>query len=171
MLRKAEKGDLTALFEIGRAARAYMASTGNPDQWQAGYPDVYLEEDIEKGQLYVLTDEQDRPHAFFAFILGEEPAYAAIDGAWLNDRPYGTIHRLGSDGTMKGVFAQCLDFCKTLSPDIRADTHEKNLTMRHLLEKHGFVRCGTVNLELREGDTRRIAYQYVPRQVEGNGEV
>ena len=147
-----------------------MASTGNPDQWQAGYPDLCLEEDMEKGQLYVLTDEGDRPHAFFAFILGKEPAYAAIDGAWLNDRPYGTIHRLGSDGTMKGVFTQCLDFCKTISPDIRADTHEKNLTMRHLLEKHGFVRCGTVNLELREGDTRRIAYQYVPQYATENGE-
>ena len=171
MLRKAEKGDLPLLFEIGRAARAYMASSGNPDQWQAGYPDVYLEEDIEKGQLYVLTDGDGHPHAFFAFILGEEPAYNAIDGAWLNDRPYGTIHRLGSDGTIKGVFAQCLDFCKTLSLDIRADTHEKNLTMRHLLEKHGFVRCGTVNLELREGDTRRVAYQYIPQHATKNGGV
>ena len=171
MLRKAEKEDLPALFEIGRAARAYMASTGNPDQWQEGYPDLCLEEDIEKGQLYVLTDEQGSLHAFFAFVLGEDPSYTAIDGAWLNDRPYGTIHRLGSDGTMKGVFAQCLDFCKTLSPDIRADTHEKNLTMRHLLEKHGFVQCGTVNLELREGDTRRIAYQYAPQHATENGEI
>ena len=171
MLRKAEKEDLPALFEIGRAARTYMAATGNPDQWQEGYPDLCLAEDIEKGQLYVLTDEQGRPHAFFAFVLGEDPAYTDIDGAWLNDRPYGTIHRLGSDGTIKGVFIQCLDFCKTLSPDIRADTHEKNLTMRHLLEKHGFVRCGTVNLEMREGDTLRIAYQYAPQHATGNGEI
>ena len=32
--------------------------------------------------------------------------------------------------------------------------------MRHLLEKHGFVYCGVVNLDKKEGDTLRVAYQY-----------
>ena len=99
-------------------------------------------------------------HAFFAFILGNDPSYAVIDGAWLNDRPYGTIHRLASDGTVMGVFSQCMACCKTICPDIRADTHERNATMRHLLEKHGFVYCGVVNLDKKEGDTLRVAYQY-----------
>lgn len=159
MIRKAEKADLPALFEIARLARAYMVRTGNPNQWDSGYPDLYLEEDIEEGHLYVLADESGTPHAFFAFILGDEPSYAAIDGVWLNDKPYGTIHRIAGDGTVKGIFAQCLEFCRKICPNIRADTHADNKTMRHLLEKHGFLRCGTVNLDLREGDTLRIAYQ------------
>lgn len=159
MIRRAERADLPALLAVAAAARAYMARTGNPGQWEAGYPDLCLEEDIARGRLYVLTDGEGAPHAFFALLLGEEPGYAAIDGAWANDRPYGTIHRLASDGALRGVFAQCLEFCLGICPNLRADTHENNGTMRHLLEKHGFVRCGTVNLDLREGDTLRIAYQ------------
>ncbi len=159
MIRRAEKADLPALCEIARLARAYMARTGNPNQWDSGYPDLYLEKDIGQGQLYVLADEEGVPHAFFAYVLGPDPSYANIDGAWFNDRPYGTIHRIASDRTVKGVFAQCLDFCADICPNIRADTHADNQIMRHLLEKHGFLCCGTVNLDLREGDTLRIAYQ------------
>lgn len=159
MIRKAERADLPALLTIAEAARAYMARTGNPNQWGGGYPDLYLEEDIALGRLYVLTDGAGAPHAFFALLLGEEPSYAAIHGAWLNARPYGTIHRMASDGALHGVFARCLEFCLDVCPNLRADTHADNATMRHLLEKYGFVRCGTVNLDLREGDTLRIAYQ------------
>lgn len=160
MIRRATRADLPALFQISRTARTYMKGSGNATQWEPGYPDSYLEQDIEKGDLYVLCGEDEAPHAFFAFLLGEDPSYAVIDGAWLNDRPYGTIHRLASDGTVKGVFSQCMAYCKTICPDIRADTHEKNATMRHLLEKQGFVYCGVVNLDKKEGDTLRVGYQY-----------
>ncbi len=40
----------------------------------------------------------------FAFILGEDPTYQQIDGAWLNDQPYGTIHRIAGNGKIKGTF-------------------------------------------------------------------
>ena len=160
MIRKAIRADLPALFQISLTARAYMEKSGNTTQWEPGYPDNYLEGDIAKGDLYVLCGADGAPHAFFAFILGNDPSYAVIDGAWLNDRPYGTIHRLASDGTVMGVFSQCMACCKTICPDIRADTHERNATMRHLLEKHGFVYCGVVNLDKKEGDTLRVAYQY-----------
>ena len=160
MVRKAKMGDMPDLLRIYDAARVFMAEHGNPTQWGDGYPiPEQLEEDIRRDRLYVVCDRQDIPHGAFAYILGEEPAYEAIDGAWPNDRPYGTIHRLAGDGTMPGIFAQCLDFCTEICPNIRADTHLNNLPMRHLLEKHGFVRCGMVNLELHEGDTLRIAYQ------------
>lgn len=162
MIRKAQPSDLPLLYKIAKNARAFMARTGNPNQWQEGYPDAYLREDIASEQLYVLTDEGGAVHAFFAFVLGDEPSYSVIDGAWLNDRPYGTIHRIASDGEIKGVLGQCLTFCRGICPDIRADTHENNKIMRHLLEKYGFVQCGHINLDRQEGNTLRVAYQYDP---------
>lgn len=160
MIRKAVLTDLPVLFQIAKIARNYMCCSGNPTQWGDQYPDVYLSEDIEAEQLYVFTDDAGKVHAFFAFILGEDPSYGHIEGKWLNDEPYGTIHRIASDGKIKGVFGQCLSFCRNICPNIRADTHENNKTMRHLLEKYGFVLCGTVNLDKQEGDTLRVAYQY-----------
>lgn len=166
MIRRAEITDLPVLFQIAEIARSYMSRSGNPTQWGDGYPDVYLSKDINAGRLYVLTDGEGKVHAFFAFVLGEDPCYDHIEGAWLNDEPYGTIHRIASDGELQGVFQQCLTFCRSICPNIRADTHQNNKTMRHLLEKHGFTQCGTVNLDMQEGDTLRVAYQYsgIPKE-------
>lgn len=161
MIRKAKKEDLPRLAEIYDYARAFMASMGNASQWGDGYPlPCQLEEDIERDQLYVSCDEEDVPHGAFAFVLGDDPSYGVIDGAWLNDHAYGTIHRLAGDGASPGLFRACLDFCLGICPDIRADTHHNNKIMQHLLEKNGFVRCGEVNLDKKEGDSIRIAYQY-----------
>ncbi len=160
MIRRACQEDLPELLRIYAAARRFMAGHGNPTQWGDDYPDPdLLERDIELGHLYVVCGGDGVPHGAFAYILGEDPSYAAIDGAWLNDRPYGTIHRLAGDGELRGVFARCLDFCAEICPNIRADTHRNNAPMRHLLEKHGFTYCGIVNLDARDGDTLRLAYQ------------
>lgn len=161
MIRNATREDLPALLDIYAAARDYMRRTGNPTQWGDKYPAPdQLEADMARGELYVICGEDGAPHAAFALVAGEEPGYARIEGKWLRDRPYATIHRMGSDGTLHGCVDQCVAFCRRLAPDLRADTHENNKTVRHLLEKNGFVRCGIVNLDLREGDTRRVAYQY-----------
>ena len=160
MVRKAKKEDLPQIIQIYASARSYMARMGNPKQWGDGYPlPALLEEDVALGHLYVVCDEADKPHGVFAFPLGEEASYAVIDGAWLNDHPYGTIHRLAGDGTMPGIFKTCLEFCLSVIPDIRADTHYDNLVMQRLLETNGFVRCGEVHL-LKKEDNLRIAYQY-----------
>ena len=58
---------------------------------------------------------------------------------------------------MKGLFSQCLEFCRTICPEIRVDTHHDNRTMQHLAEKYGFQRCGIIYV--RDGSPR-IAYQY-----------
>lgn len=158
MIRKAVMTDLDAILQVYRVAKAYMAASGNPTQWEEGYPDCRLGQDMEKGNLYVLCGEDGAIHAAFAFVLGEEPDYAVIEeGSWTSSAPYGTIHRLGSDGSIKGVFAQCLNFCKEISPYIRADTHRDNKTMQHLLEKHGFVRRGIIHIY---DGSPRIAYEF-----------
>ena len=159
MIRLAETKDLDAVEQVYAAARAYMAASGNPHQWgDSGYPHRdLLEEDIEKKRLYVI-EEDGAVHAMFAFMFGDDPTYAYIeDGQWPNQKPYGTIHRIASDGQIKGMFTKAFDYCRSRIDEIRIDTHHDNKTMQHVVTKHGFVRCGIIYLE--NGDPR-IAYQY-----------
>lgn len=162
MIRKARREDLERVEEIYDYARGYMARTGNPTQWADGYPTrELLEEDVAEGRLYLVCDSGGQAHGVFAFCQGEEPCYAVIrEGAWPNDLPYATIHRIAGDGTVKGLLKTCLDFCLERHPVIRADTHPNNKIMQHLLEKNGFERCGYIFLEKEDGDGLRIAYQY-----------
>lgn len=157
MIRRAEQRDLDWLPELYARARAYMRRGGNPTQWGEGYPSRgRLKEDLAAGQLYVV-ERQGRRCGAFVLAQGEEPTYARIEGgAWLRDGPYATIHRLAGDGTQRGIFRECLEFCRRRSPDLRADTHADNRTMQHLLEQNGFVRCGTIYVQ---DGTPRIAYQ------------
>ena len=162
MIRKARMEDLDDLMAVYAAARRYMTRSGNPTQWGDGYPKrTLLEADIQTGQLYVIKRGGSVCGAF-AFPMGDDPTYAVIEeGRWLNEDPYGTIHRLAGDGAEKELFAQCLAFCLGMIPNIRADTHHDNHTMQHLLEKHGFVRCGIIHV----GDgSPRIAYQLPARE-------
>lgn len=161
MIRKARNRDIEAIFRIYEYARFYMRQNGNPTQWGDGYPSFAdIADDIGSEEMYVLCDERDFPYGAFVFYLWkEEPSYAHIDGAWLNDKAYGTIHRIASDGSRKGVFSQCLEYCSSICPNIRIDTHLHNTVMRHLLQKNGFVPCGIINIDRSDGDSARIAYQ------------
>ena len=33
------------------------------------------------------------------------------DGIWQNNSPYGVIHRLAGDGSVKGIGAHCINWC------------------------------------------------------------
>lgn len=158
MIRMAATEDLDKILDVYAAARRYMDQSGNPTQWVDGYPQrELLEEDIQADRLYVFEEKGDI-HGVFAFMIGDDPTYAVIEeGDWKSGEPYGTIHRLAGDGSRKGLFPRCLDFCRGLIPNIRADTHSDNHTMQHLLEKYGFQKCGIVHVW---DGTPRIAYQY-----------
>ncbi|MCI8650867.1 MAG: N-acetyltransferase [Oscillospiraceae bacterium] len=158
MVRKAVQGDLQEILRVYRAAKDYMIRSGNPNQWEEGYPACMLEGDIQRGQLYVICAEDGTIHGVFAFIIGEDPTYEVIEnGAWKSGERYGTIHRLGSDGEKKDIFSLCLNFCKGAIPYIRADTHHDNKTMQHVLEKHGFVPSGIIHIY---DGSPRIAYEF-----------
>ena len=156
-IRKANLNDVDEIMRIYAAAKAFMIETGNKSQWVNGYPQRELiESDIAKGWCHVC--EEDGIHGVFAFILGKDPTYEYIeDGAWLNDRPYGTVHRIGSDGQKRGIFNAALDYCKTVIGDLRIDTHENNKVMQKLITAYGFERCGIIYLS---DGSPRIAYQY-----------
>ena len=150
--------DMDALLAIFAHARQQMAADGNPTQWGDGYPSCnQLQEDIQRGVSYVM--EQDgEVCATFVFILGEDPTYQIIeDGAWLdNIHPYGTIHRIASNGQQRGVFCSVLDWCTAHCSNIRIDTHQHNQRMIHLIEKAGFSRCGIIYTR---DHSPRVAYQ------------
>lgn len=158
MIRKAVVTDLPEILKIYEHARTFMRETGNPTQWQGGYPQrEVLINDIEKGQLYVY-ESGGEICCVFVFFIGVDPTYAYIDGAWLSDEPYGVIHRVASSGKERGVFSKCIDFCRLQISHLRIDTHADNKVMQHTVEKHGFKKCGIIYLE--NGDPR-IAYEYI----------
>ena len=95
---------------------------------------------------------------FSAF--GEDESYRVIeDGAWHLDQPYGTIHRLASNGKARGVSKACFDFCTAQIGYLRADTHADNRPMQRLLEAYGFRRCGVIHGAFDGGE--RIAYDCI----------
>lgn len=156
-IRLASCADLPRIEEIYAIGRAYMRQTGNMTQWIGGYPQRHLlEEDIAKKQLFVMENESGL-HGVFAFILGNDPTYGYIEGKWPNEKPYGTIHRIASDGTVKGTVALARQYALGFIDELRIDTHHDNRTMQHVVEKNGFRYCGVIYLE--NGDPR-MAYQF-----------
>ena len=154
-IRLANKEDLKAIEQIYENARQFMRSNGNFSQWGNSYPSVgIIQADIKQKCLYVVEDEAIQ--AVFTLIMREDPTYLEIDGAWLNDRSYATLHRIASRGTQKGLFKLIIEFSWSICPNLRIDTHKDNKPMRHLIEKNGFVYCGIIIV----GDgTPRLAYQ------------
>jgi hypothetical protein len=93
-IRKTTAADLDAVMGIYAYARAVMAASGNPGQWGEAHPPRELvEDDINKGLSYV-CECGGRIEAVFCFEEADEPTYARIDGEWLNDAPYGVVHRI-----------------------------------------------------------------------------
>ena len=79
------------------------------------------------GAASVFVNENQELEGCFAFIRGEDPNYKVIkDGAWLNDAPYGVIHRIASGGRVKGLMDLCLEWCSSHCPNLRVDTHRDN---------------------------------------------
>ena len=157
-IRLAVREDIDRLMAIFERARAYMKSTGNANQWINGYPqrELILRE-IEEEHCFVCVNQDGLVIATFCFIKGEDPTYAYIEeGEWPSDEPYAVIHRLASDGSQQGIAAECIDWCGRQIDCLRADTHADNKVMQHLLEKHGFVKCGIIYVA---NGTPRIAYQ------------
>ena len=107
-------------MQIYQRARAAIAAAGNPTQWGDTYPDAALvQEDIlANRQFVVMTNGQ--LEGTFAFILGSDPTYAHIEGAWLDDaRPYGTIHRLAATGSWLGPWNTATACASTPMPPTR----------------------------------------------------
>jgi len=156
-IRKATFNDLEAMQAIFAHARKMMKESGNPTQWKDNRPPLFLiERDLNNNTSYVIEND-GKIIATFSFTIGVEPTYVVIkDGKWLNDRPYGTIHRIASDNSVKGIFDYVMNFLKQFDIDIRIDTHKDNKVMLHVLEKNDFKYCGIITID---DGTDRLAFQ------------
>lgn len=152
-IRTAVLSELPEISEIYAHARAFMRQSGNPNQWKDSHPaQSILLDDIARRQLYVCT-EANNILAVFAYIPGEDPTYRIIkNGGWLNDHPYGVIHRIAVARHQSGVATFCFQWALEQCPDLRIDTHRDNIPMRSALAKNGFTECGIIYLA--NGDPR-----------------
>ena len=157
-ITKAKYDDLEMIIPIYDYARSFMTDNGNPSQWINGYPshDI-IAEDINNDSFYVCKNEEESIVGAFTFIIGNDPTYEKIYcGKWLNDKPYGVIHRLVSNGTTHGITKNCIEWCLKQIQNIRIDTHADNKIMQSLILKIGFEYCGIIHTH---NGTERLAYQ------------
>lgn len=158
-IEKALLTDIPALEGIYENARNYMRQNGNMHQWTGGYPQrEVIENDIKNQNLYKVIDNGEIV-AVFCYFEGVDPTYNKIyGGEWLNQNPYGVIHRIAVSSHRKGLASFCFEYCLDRCQNLKIDTHRDNLPMRNSLIKNGFKKCGIIYLL--SGD-ERIAYQKV----------
>ena len=151
--------DLDKIMSIYEYAKVFMKETGNLHQWNEHYPSRQLiKQDIIKEQCFVCKDSNEIV-GVFAFIIGDDPTYQIIEnGHWSSNGKYGTIHRIATNGKVKGVAKICYQFCKSKINYLRADTHEDNKIMQKSLLNNGFKTCGTIYVA---DGSPRIAFDFV----------
>ena len=157
-IRKAAPEDLETIMALYDQGRQFMRQNGNLHQWINGYPSRELvTEDIRLGRSY-LVEENEQAAAVFYFDAGAdiEPTYRVIDGAWLDDGPYGVLHRAASNGRIRGIMDICTAWGMERCHSLRADTHRDNLPMQRALERCGFHYCGVITIA---DGSERLAYQ------------
>ncbi len=161
-IRHSDRQDVKRIMEIYSFARQYMAEHGNPNQWgpTCWPPEDLVYDDMRCGNSYVCLNDEGKVIGTFFFTQGRdiEPTYRVItDGAWLDDSPYGVVHRIAGDGSEKGIGAFCINWAFEQCGHLRIDTHGDNIVMQNLLKKLGFVHCGIIHVE--EDDAPRLAFE------------
>jgi len=155
-IRHTTSSDLEEVMAIYDYARVKMRDTGNPNQWIDGYPSVdAISQDIANENSYVI-EKSGKIIGVFTFITGEDPTYNVIEGKWLNNKPYGTIHRIAAAPGAKGIADICLEFCRSEGIEIRIDTHSDNAPMLGWITSRGFTYCGIIYCH---NGTPRLAFQ------------
>ena len=164
-IRKTTMADLGRAMELYAMARQFMKDHGNPTQWGDNHPPKeQIIDDIQRGRSYLCV-EDGQVLGIFYFSVEQEPNYASIyEGAWANEEPYGVVHRITSDGSVKGAGSFCLQWAFLQCKNLKIDTHRDNVVMQNLLKKNGFQYCGIIHI--RNGE-ERLAYQKGPdgRQI------
>ncbi|MBO5656705.1 MAG: GNAT family N-acetyltransferase [Agathobacter sp.] len=161
-IRKTKLEELDKVMVIYRHAQQFMADHGNPNQWKFQHPTrEMIEGDILAGKSYVCVEGEEIAAVFY-YAQEDDVTYHVIEGGqWLNDEPYGVVHRIASSGKVKGAGSFCMNWAASLNDNVRIDTHVDNLPMQNMLKKCGFEYCGVIYLLNGES---RIAFHKATRR-------
>ncbi|MDA9234255.1 GNAT family N-acetyltransferase [Polaribacter sp.] len=139
------------------------------DQWQNGYPNAaQVEQDILKGESYVVLSEENQVIATSMFTTNKEPTYQIIEeGTWKVDesKNYGVMHRMAikkeyrKQGLATLLFDEFHQQLKSKNIEsLKIDTHEENLGMQALIKKIGYQYCGIIYTNY---GAKRLAFEKV----------
>jgi GNAT superfamily N-acetyltransferase len=159
--------NIPAIMEIINDAKELLASL-NIDQWQNGYPNAkQVEQDIIKGESYVVLNDKNKVIATSMFTTNPEPTYKIIKGDWVIDETeiYGVIHRMAIKQEFRKLgLATFLfnEFHQQLKDknihSLKIDTHEDNHGMQTLIKKLGYNYCGVIYTSY---NAKRLAFEKV----------
>lgn len=142
--------EVDTVMEIIHSGRLFQREQGFI-QWDDTHPSrEAVEDDIRRGDGYAVRVGGELA-GYLCLSFDGDPAYPEIRGAWRYDGDYAGIHRMarGENHRGRGLTGQVFRLAGELTlaqgvEVLRIDTHEDNRRMRHVLEKNGFVCCGTV---------------------------
>lgn len=148
--RKANLSEITPIWEILQQAIHRRKEEGSA-QWQDGYPNPeVVQNDITKGQGFVLVDGETII-GYSAVIINDEPAYAGIEGKWLTNGDFVVIHRVAISGNYlgKGLAKMIIGYVEDFALQnnifsVKADTNFDNIPMMKIFENLGYTLCGEV---------------------------
>ena len=162
----AKEADLQDILAMTQKAREYLGSQGLI-QWQGLYPaaeDILA--DIAAGTGWLFTHE-GKCAGYVCLETGAVPGYDAIEGKWLTETPYASVHRImvQPEWRRAGLAAEMIQLCEDLAmgrgfASVKADTHPDNGPMNGLLRKCGYAHCGTIYIVGGDEDGQpRAAYE------------
>lgn len=159
-IRKADINDLNNVLEIYADARIKFAND-KTFQWKDNYPnEITYKNDLEENHIFVVLSDNSIA-GVMTVLTKEELDYNVIDGKWLNNDPYITIHRIAvkKEYLHQGLGSKLITFAKEFAlknnfKNIKIDTHENNIHMKKMLEKHNFKYCGVIYLHEKNMETR-----------------
>lgn len=160
--------DVPDIGVIVNEAKQYLKEQGSP-QWQDGHEphEGVIREDIQKKASYVLTLKGEIVGTA-ALIAEKDPVYEAIEGKWLGDGPYVSLHHVAvsqkyrGNGLGKTLLTASIKQSQALGfEDIRIDTYPANKPMLTLIDKLGFTYRGMIHFPFEHGE--RKAFQLIQR--------
>lgn len=162
---QAGENDEEAAWQIVHSAALDMVARGR-HQWDEGYPPRQsLTADIRHGNGYVLRAD-GQTAAYAAVTFDGEPSYDHLQGTWLTQGPYATIHRTAVSLSQRGrglarlLFTEAERLCRQRGvASIRIDTNHDNTEMLQLIDSLGFTRCGLCHYDHDGLRVERIAFE------------
>lgn len=160
--------NIPEIMTIIKDAKELLASL-KIDQWQNGYPNAaQVEQDILKGESYVVLSDKNQVIATSMFTTNKEPTYQIIEeGSWKVDesKNYGVMHRMAikkeyrKQGLATLLFDEFHQQLKSKNIEsLKIDTHEENLGMQALIKKIGYQYCGIIYTNY---GAKRLAFEKV----------